>query len=778
MAYTGYGAKYSLTFSDVFQNTTAQYVATIYRKGYSGDIVELDGNASPLVIETDRDGGNGGYRPVVATKASLNLVINDVRVDDEWTDNTNIWELYNLILTYTGFDFTEFLTADPDTFLLEVKKKNGASYDIIWQGYYVYNTDVSLTEIMPIQFSLQFSDVLQMKNNRFYNFLPEDTNPIKYYPSDKISLLEAIMKCCYFSYITDKVIIEDPMIPDVDTPYSGNRYKKLVSGFVFTGNTLDTIYVQKNCFLDELGKYKTLVEVLEGICSQFGLIAYFKDNKLHIKKYGSLVNSNSRYVRQYTINSYNSGTDVVTYTADGASYTETDTVVALNSSTFRNIGRSQVIRFNYPIKDIILSNTASLNTNTPNHTMSSISRFYYNTTQYDYVFNSWYNKVGTDLVEAIVGPDDVQNPLNPRPFSPYALYQTSDPLDHFATRLTGTGNTPGFSLTNFIDSEMFSVEPGDTFAFSYSAILDGRFKGLSAGDKIAYRPKVVIALVLIANDENGDETEYFYNSSINLFQSSNIPTGSGSLPLQITTDYNGTDAERIHYDLKAVLNIPKSAKLKIRHYAPWRTSANAAPTDAMQIFVEYCNLQTFKGSPISGLPTKQDYKTSYNSLLYSDENFTLDSGLMMMDSTQYVPDGIGVQDGIRLKNPMFVSLSFGNDVFDEFNSPASFLFLAYDNPDCFNISYATLKGFLQNANEELLKNLGLNHCVIEGQFKSKADYFIGSKFSYQIIGYDSVNFAMLDYSIDLKNGTYDPILYSSEFMDSTGKVVASKTLIS
>jgi len=778
MAYTGYGAKYTLTFSDVFQNTTGQYIATIYRKGYSGDIVELDGNASPLVIETDRDGGNGGYRPVVATKASLNLVINDVRIDDEWTDNTNIWELYNLILTYTGFDFTEFLVADADTFLLEVKRKNGASYDIIWQGYYVYNTDVSLTEIMPIQFSLQFSDVLQMKNNKYYNFVAEDTDPIKYYPSDKVSLLEVIMKCCYFAYITNKVIIEDPMMRDPDEPFTGNRYKKLFTGFVFTGNSLSNMYVQKNCFLDELGKYKTLYEVLEGICSQFGLIAYFKDNKLHIKEYGSLNNETSRYVRQYTINSYNSGTDVVSYTADGASYTETDTVVALNSSAFKNIGRSQVIRFNYPIKNIILSNTASLNTNTPNHTMSSISRYYYNDTQWDYVFNSWYVKVDGKLGEPVVGPDDVQNPLNPRPFSPYALNKTGDSLNHFATRLSGTGNTPGFNLNTFIDSEMFSVEPGDTFAFSYSAFLDGRFKNLSGTDQTKYRPNVVIALVLVANDENGDETEYFYRSEYNVFQSTYTPTSSGSLPLTITTNYNGTDADWIHCDYRGILNIPKSAKLKIRHYAPWRNNANVAPTDAMQIFVEYCNLQTFKSSPISGIPTKQQYKTYYSSILNSDEDFTLDSNLLMMDSTQYVPDGTGASAGLRLKNPMFVPLSFGNDIFDEFYQPAAFTQLAYDNPDCFNISYSNLKSFLQNANNDLLKNLALNHCVIEGQFKSVADYFIGSKFSYQIIGYDSVNFAMLDYSIDLKNGTYDPILYSSKFIDSTGKTVASKTIIS
>jgi len=148
----------------------------------------------------------------------------------------------------------------------------------------------------------------------------------------------------------------------------------------------------------------------------------------------------------------------------------------------------------------------------------------------------------------------------------------------------------------------------------------------------------------------------------------NTPTSSGSLPLSITANYNGTDAERIHYDLKAVLNIPSSAKLKVRHYAPWRNNANVAPTDAMQIFVEYCNLQTFKTSPISGIPTKQQYKTTYSALINSDEDFTLDSNLMMMDSTQYVADGVGVAAGVRFKNPVFVPLSFGNDVFEEFNS--------------------------------------------------------------------------------------------------------------
>ena len=774
MAYTGYGAKYTLTFSDIFQNTKDQYIATIYRKGYSGAVVELDGNSSPLVIETDGEGGNGGYRPVIATKASLNLVIADVRVEDEWTDNTNIWELYNLILGYTGFDFTEFITAEPDTFLLEVKKKAGGSYNIIWQGYYIYNTDVSLNEIMPIQFSLQFSDVLQMKNNRFYNFTSADTNLIKFNASDYVSIEEVIMKCCYFAKITDSVVLEFPY------PTSSG-YKKLNAITEYAATSLSGMMIQKNAFLKELGKYNTLYEVLEGICSEFGLIAYFKNNKLHIKSYRDLINETTRFVNEYTISSYNSTTDVVSY-SNVSNYYENDSTVALNSSTFKNIGRDQTIRFNYPIESVAVKNKAAFTFNTPNYTMSSISDLNGGSAN---ILNSWYslNFDGTDLIEHRFPdfeflPNAGRMPV--RPFYPYCTLKTDTYGSKFAAKFVGKAAS-GFNILYYIDSEPFNVSPGDTFAFSYSAFTDGRLKNLpTSGGGFTQsnaRPIPVVALILIIRDEetNTDVT-YYYNSSTNKFESGNIPTGAGSLPLVTTTNYID-DSDRISYNLKGVLDIPENAIIKVRQYQPYRTSTYSAAPDSVQLYVQYCNLQTFKGTNVSGLPTNQSYSATFGDIINSDESVSLDSSIFMMDATRYVPTITGSSEG-KSKNPVYIPTCFSNTIVDAFYNPVAGLIFRYDDPWCTQLSYSNLQGILTDVTSNVIKNVGLNNVTIEGNFKSVVDYFIGSKFSYQIIGYDSVTFVLLDYTIDFKKGTYNALLYSSEFTDATGKTIDTKTIIS
>lgn len=778
MAFTGYGAKYTLTFSDVYQNTTGQYIATIYKKGYSGFVNEVSGTGSPLVIETDSDGGNGGYRPVIATKATLNLLFNYVGVGlgtDEWTPNTNIWETYERIFSESGFDIREFITADFDTFLLEVKIKAGATYNIIWQGYFIYNTDVSLNEIAPITFSLQFSDFGLMKINRFYNFPTGDTNLIRYFPSDQISLLDVIMRCCYFSYITNKVSLEYPF------PYSLTQsYVNGNGATVPFSIDLSSMLIQKNAFLQELGKYKTLFEVLEGLCSQFGLIAYYKNNILHIRSYDSILNNTTENVDtiEYLIDSYNITTDEVDYSfyAYGSEY---DPIRPLNS-TFPNLGRSQTIRFNYPIENVQITNSATLNYNTPNYNMSSVSEVarYTGAGSY-YAINSWYAPNGTELVYQ--GIDAQPNTIQARPFYPYATLKTQTFGTYYATKFPAK-YFAGFDLGVYIDSEEFSVSSGDVISFSYLAWTDGRLKNLPATggtiNQFNYRPRPVVALVLIANDENGVETTFYYNYSTNKFESTFTPTGSGSLPLILIPNYLGNDSDKIYYDFKGVLDIPDNAKIKIRQYQPYRNLSVASASDAYQLFVEYCNLQTFKGSIITGLPTEQKFTTKFDGFVNSDNSFTLESGIFISESQKYVPPALFTLGDAKAKNPMYVAGSYGNNIFDTYNNPASGIALSYQNIGCNNISYTPLKTELGDISSAILKNIGLSNVTIEGTFKSDASLFIGRKFSYEIIGYDSVNFALLDYSIDFKNATYDALLYSSKFTDSTGKTIVSKTLIS
>jgi hypothetical protein len=85
---------------------------------------------------------------------------------------------------------------------------------------------------------------------------------------------------------------------------------------------------------------------------------------------------------------------------------------------------------------------------------------------------------------------------------------------------------------------------------------------------------------------------------------------------------------------------------------------------------------------------------------------------------------------------------------------------------------------LQNVTLQLLDNICVTNATIEGTYKSTGNYYIGSKFSYQIIGYDSINFSLLDYTIDLKNATYNALIYSSNFSDGVGITTTTQTIIS
>jgi hypothetical protein len=789
MAYTGYGAKYTLTFSDVFQNTKDQYIATIYRKGYSGAVVELDGGSSPLVIETDNTGGDGGYRPVIATKASLNLVIADVRVEDEWEDNTNIWELYNLILGYTGFDFTEFITAEYDTFLLEVKKKAGGSYNIIWQGYYIYNTDVSLNEIMPIKFSLQFSDVLQMKNNRFYNFPGGDTNLIRYFASDKISLLDVIMRCNYFSYITNTVSLEYPFTYGFDQGYYSTNSTAYSSSTQLQG--FSSLYILKNAFLEKLGRYQTLFDVLSGICSEFGLVAFYKNNKLCIRSYDSLVNNTSGSVdtAEYTISSFDVTTDSVIYSFYGYG-NDNDPITVLNSSSFKNIGRDQTIRFNYPIESVSITNSASINNNMPNYNMASISQVFKGLySGVWYAINSWYGSDGNEKI--FLSTDTTPTGIQAWPFYPYASLKTETFGTNFATKFPANRYS-GFNINNYIDSEVITVSSGDVITFSYSAYTDGRLKNLAPTggtyNQANMRPRPVVALVLLADDADGNEITYYYNSTTNKFESYNTPTSSGSLPLVTTANYSGNDYDWIHYDLRAVLDIPENAKIKIRQYQPYRNVNYDNISDIYQLYVEYCNLQSFKNPPVE-IPKSQEVKAFYEDLIQSDEDIVLDSNIFIMDVRNYLHTQdllIEPVQTLKSKNPIYLPTCYGNSIIDEYYMPINRLQNSgiminegfnYFTPDCLSFyAYSFLDK--KEVEEFLLKNIALTNTTIEGTFKSDASWFIGSKFSYQIIGYDSINFSLLDYTIDFKNATYNALLYSSEFTDATGKTVATQTTTS
>ena len=763
-----YQPKYLLTFSDVYQNTPFQYEAFIYKKDWTGPIYEVSGSGNPLIIETDRS-GDSQYRPFIASKATLNLQFKPgfLKVWDNIQENWN-----NYTGTWDGdlFDFTEFLTADADTFYLEVRKKQpGDVYSTIWKGWYIYTTDFYIEEIEPTNVSLQFSDSLLMKTNRFFNFPSSNPNPtVQYFPTDRISVLDVIMRCAYFSGITNDVSVEFPQ-PAL------NSY--LISAGVTY--SVPALLLHKNAFLVDIGKYDSIFNVLSGVCAQFGLMAYFKDNTLYIRSYKNLVNEITRNTTLYEITGFNVTTDTVNYSL--VDYVvENDSLPELNSGAFKNLGRSQSIRFNYPIKEVVLENKAAKTLNTPNYNMSSLSQVKPNDGLY-YAINNWYLYKGGEAyfnfnaVETkLINMRNVTLPIV-TPFYPYSNFRLSNPSDQFATKFRPNA---GFDEFEFIESEPFSVNPGDAFSFSYSAYTDGRLKNYpttGTNSQANVRPRPVVSLVLDVENEDGELIKYFYDTASNKFILVTNYLTQGVLPLITLTNHVG-DSDLIYYNIKGTLDIPQAAKMRVRHYTPYYIGGSVAnPADDRCLYVQQCNLQVFTGSSISALPNSQTIKSFYSNVVNSDDDITSQSNIFIQDASRYVPDSPLASTESRAKNPIIFASCYSNHVQDAYYTPASGVNLSYANPNCIDVVYNL--SFIQENQSALLQNTGLVNSVIEGTYKSDAIYFIGSKFTYDINGFDTRTFVLMDYSINLKQATYDSILYSSEFSSTTGKTLTTQTII-
>jgi hypothetical protein len=766
-----YQPKYLLTFSDVYQNTPFQYESFIYKKDYTGPIYEVSGSGNPLIIETDRS-GDSSYRPFISSKASLNLQFKagTLKIWEEIQEN---WNNYSGTWDGSNFDFVEFIDAGVDEFYLEVRRKDpGDVYNVIWKGWYIYTSDLTVTEIEPINMNLQFSDIMMMKVNRFFNFPEEAVDPtIQYFPSDRISILDIIMRCGYFADITNNVSVEFPLP-------APNTYKNALNQTISS----DANFVQKNAFLVEPGKYDTIFNVLSGICSQFGLMAYFRDNTLYIRSYENLVNNTTRYTKLYNITGFNVSTDTVTYTfVDNV--TVNDSTPELNSGVFKNLGRDQSVRFNYPSDQVAIVNQASKNINTPNYNMSSISEIRSNS-GVRYSVNNWYLYRGREAYYNPMAREtvliDSRNIELPRitPFHPYATSKTEafGAEVVFATQFIPVRL---FDQYEFIDSEPFSVNPGDAFSFSYSAYTDGRLKNYPTSGSTSQnnvRPRPVVSIILQATDADNNEITYYYDVATNKFTTTTNFTTTGVLPL-ITIPNHVNDADLIYYNIKGVLDIPAGAKLRIRQYSPYYLGdLVTTPANDRCLYVQQCNLQVYTGSPLSILPNNQQIRSYYKNVRNSDKDFQLDSNIFIQDGTRYVPlDPLMDTTESKTQNPMLFSSCYGNHVSDAFYTNASGANLQYFNPTCVDMVYNL--DFIPAIQSNILANTGLTNVTIEGTYKSNAVYFIGDKFIYDLTGYPQKTFVLLDYSINLKQATYNAILYSSEFTDATGKLLTTQTII-
>lgn len=742
MAYTGYGAKYALTFSDVYQNTTGQYVATIYKKGYSGSTYDINGDAAPVVIETDRS-GESSYRPFIASKASLNLLLRES-------------DLYNAVTNPSGFNINEFITSDQDTFLLEVKKNS----NIIWQGYYIYTSDFSISEIFPIYISLQFSDVLSIKSNRFYNFKSTDTDKqLKYFPGDRVSLLDAIVKCSYFSKTTN--------IVNINFPYSITNTYYNPDGDTSYNMDLSSMYVQNNCFLTAIGQYDNCYNILSQICSQFGLMCYFKDNQIYVTSYDELINSDSRSYKKYTIDLSTSTDDNIVYSLT-STFTETDSPVALNSSSFRNVGRSQSITFNYPVRTTNITNDGSTNGNTPNFNMSGLGIYLPSgSTSFRNTMPGWlysYNgkEVSFDRLFPIVSYFIIQ------PFHRFATIKTAPYNWSYGTRIYERN---GFDNLQYINTEPKQVKSGDYFAYDFLAYRDARLQNYAAGTtRDNNRINVKIALVLEANQYVGNNTttvNYFYDATTNTFT-----TTETYLPIVQT---NVGDVEVLSYKIKGSLNITGDGRLSVRIWRPYNAIASSF-IEQNALYLRYSNLQSFSGNIASNIPSSQKYSTYYNNFFNSESEFDLDSNLFLLDGKKYIDYPNPTVNSPAKISPLYISGCFGNNIMDENWNPV--IGATYNTDNKYqSIDYSNIKSVLTQITEGIHKNIGLTNANIQGQFKSSV-YPIGSKLTYTVTAYNEVKYCLLDYRLDLKNSQQDSVLYSCEFIGPGSKTIESTTYIS
>ena len=760
-----YGAKYVLTFSDIYQNTTSQYEAIIYKKDYTGPIYEVAGSGQPLVIETDRS-ASSQYRPIIATKASLNLNIisGSLRY---WNNIPDTWNSYDGLWNGESFDIQEFVTADIDTFVLEVSKNDS----IIWKGHYVYTSDLEIQEIEPILLTLQFSDIQLIKVNRFYNFQTSDTNKqVKYKCNDMRSILDIIMRCTYYTGVSFKTRV------NISTTLE-NAYTAAESTTLYADLDLDEMLVQANAFLIKKGQYDTIYNVLAGVCSQFGLVAYFSGSAngyvLNIRSYDSLVNTDTFAYTLFEATGL-TGSGEVSYITVNAGST-TDSTVALNSSTFKNIGRSQSVRFNYPDESVVISNNSSLNANLPNYNLSCLAFIFGTPFDDTYAIPNWYNASGEYPLFAPAGMG--ASDFGVVPFGSYSTdFATSVP-SRIGTQIH-VKTTAGFSTSIFIDSEWISIDSKNHVSMAFSALTDGRLKNLTAGQQTTYRPTPQISLIM--ESKQGDT--FYFN-----FQTKNfdyVGTYSTSTPnytdylmsWTLTTNYIG-NSDRFYYEFNEILDIGDGAKIKYRFYKPYRgvTVANGWSLE-YGLYLEYLNLQVFNGDYIENGIGSQNFISSYAGTLSSDQQLTLGSNLFMLDGTD--ADRVTNINTVYIDRPIPAMLSgnaLGNQIVDKYTNPASSLafyplkiftkpLFGPFPPDLPN--YYNLQVFLQNVCVPIQKNSCLNNTTIQGSFKSSF-YPVGTKFTYSIIGYDARTFALLDYRMDVKQASQDSIIYSSEFIDDT-----------
>jgi len=520
-----YGAKYLIRFSDVYQNTAGQYEALIYKKDYSDIIYELTCGPDPITIETERV-GNTSYKPIIASNALVNLFLQDGTLR-YWNTITEDWDTYSGTWNANTFDFNEFLTADLDEFYIEIQKNNA----VIWKGYYMPTSDVVFSEIQPLSFTLNFSDFSLMKSTQFYESVEDRL--IGFSAIDKISLLDLMLDSAYSAGLDYEVRINFPYsktVPDMVISDEG-----VVSSATVT---MDGMYILKNALLKSPGDYLTYFDILSGICGQFGLMAYQKEGKFYISSYDQLINESSRVYKRYA----SSGKTFI------ANVTETDSPVAVGVSGFKQINRSQQVRFSLPYKYLDISTDTSKTANNYNA----------------YLWGADQSSGSLKISGLRAGTG------SPIP-SQKLLYKTSatSPYNYrWGLRY------PAFTGVNINPAQYWETSPvqvsqGDIIS---AAVYWDNDAAIVASDP-DYEASTIADVILLYSDRDGN------SRTETLGTTANVLTG---------------------------VEVPYTGQVVIRVYRPY---ANLTP--GAFIFLEYAFIQVYKGEQIDSVPSNTTSRSFY-----------------------------------------------------------------------------------------------------------------------------------------------------------------------
>jgi hypothetical protein len=686
-----YAKKYLMLFSDVYQNTKSQYEVFIYKKDYTGAIYELSGSATPLTIETDRT-GDSSYRPVIGSKATVNLKFGSITLA-YWNTTVEDWNNYSGTWDSETFDFIEFLTAQSDDFYLEVIKDG----NVRWKGFYTQSSDTEISEILPLEFSLTFSDVALMKSTQYYN--PSDPNDIGYNASEIVSVETLLLQSVINSGLDMPIWINFPY-----NIYSADKGVDSEGNFTTKYFYKDDIYLQKTSLLKQKGQYLSYYDILYGICSQFGLVSYQKQNKFYITSYDQLVNETSRSYDVYSSSGVYQETTSVS-----------DTIIALNSSTFKNINRTQSVLYSLPYKYLDISSSVALATNNKNAFLKG--------------YEQYLSPVGTlldDRLSFYRSSSGNRAFLESTQRATYATIPTYPYNYRIGTRFVAMSATQDDSA--YIETfPSLDVSKGDLVSVSYKFELDAR------NTTPSQQPIVKVALILEVEDDGATSTYYL-----------NDNTAPSSTNTFVTTLTYLTEA-----DNKNIV-VPANGKLKLRILKPYCSGYTIGSN--FYTYCRYAMIQTYTGNNFSDISKSQVSRSYYPSVKTSGSTSQYSTVGMLFYTPRYYTTPTRVISSQPASYAATISNCFISEDFEYLTDSGN--------------NYSDVNSIQSPVGEGIQRNIGLPNMYIQGSYKSSF-YDIGSKFTYTITGFTERTFILLDYRFDAKASEQDSVIYSCEFTDDT-----------